>query len=423
MTQIFRIGASPQTQPKDVRISDISDNSATVSWTTDGQTTDFLVWGTTQNSISNVVNDDSTNQKYYTHLITISGLTANTTYYFKINSEGNTYDNNGLPWQFSTGPNLGANTATFPVSGSVINASGSPEKRAIVYLNTGGYMQAVLTSDSGNYIVQLGNARSSDLQSYVQIDPKTTLLQISVQAGADGISSAQIYPQSAQPVPPIVIGQVYDFRNLGPNTSGQNPAVNLQLPENSTQSSKFNTSVTGTPSPGSVILENITEGEVISSDQPQFLGKGPGGGQITITVHSQVPITENLTIPKNGSWSWSPPTALDPGQHSITITWVDSLGITRSLTRDFTVQASELPAFTASESGTTPTPIPTETALPSESAIPNETPIPTLSPTPVPTATVAPVPVTGDLTPTILLSMMGLAVIAFSFVVWKSSDI
>lgn len=431
MTQVFRIGASPQTQPKDVRVSNISDTSASISWTTDGSTTDFLIWGGSQSSISNVLTEDTSNQKYFIHSITITGLKENTSYYFKINSEGSSYDNNGLPWQFTTGANLGISPVSYPISGSVITTSGAPEKRALVYLNVGGYLESTLTSDTGNFVIQLGNARSSDLQSYLTIDPKVTLLEISVQAGPDGISSAQIFPQSAQPIPPMVMGQVYDLRSLQPTVDNQNPGANLQLPETATQSSKFNTAtVSASTKSTSVIIENINEGEVVSATQPQFLGKGPGGEKITITVHSQTPITQTLTIPGNGSWAWTPPTNLEPGAHSITVSWIDATGITRSLTRDFVVQASELPSFSASSSGTTPTPTPLATKTPVSSATPlltstprpTATPRPTTSSTPNASGSAEPVPVTGDLTPTLLMSLLGTLIVAFSFVVWKTAD-
>lgn len=423
MTQVFRIGASPQTQPKDIRVSNIADNTATISWTTDGQTTDFLNWGVSQGSIPNIETESASGQKYYVHSITLSGLKASTTYYYKINSEGTTYDNSGIPWQFVTGPTLNQNSQSLPISGSVITSSGNPEKRALVYLNIGGYLESTLSSDTGNYVFQLGSARSSDFQNYAAINPSSTLLEISVQSGPDGVSSAQIYPQSAQPVPAMVLGQVYDFRNLAPSQAGQNPGVNLQLPGNATSSSKFNTAtVSGNLKPTSVILENINEGEVITTENPQFLGKGPGGESITITVHSQVPISQTITIPANGNWNWTPPQNLDPGPHSITITWLDTSGITRSLTRGFIVQAGEAPAFTASQSATT-TPVPTPTASPGLTPTPVPTATPTLAPTSRPSAspTTPPVPVTGDVTPTLLLSIMGIAIMVFSLVVWNVS--
>lgn len=419
MTQVFKIGASPQTQPKDVRISNISDNSATASWITDGETVDFIVWGDTT-KVSTVEKEDATNQKYFTHSVTLTGLKANTTYYFKIDSNGNSYDNNGLPWQFSTGPNLGISSVSYPVSGSVINAAGAPAKRSLVYLNAGGYLQSTLTSDTGNFVFQLGSARSSDLQNYITIEPASTLLEISVNAGPDGVSSAQIFPGAAQPVPPMVIGQVYDLRDLRGTGDNQNPGVDLKLPQNATQSSKFDNSVvSGSKATTTVILENITEGEVVSSTQPQFLGKGPKGETITITVHSEA-ITDTVTIPASGSWSWTPPAGLEPGAHSITLSWVDATGITRSLTRDFVVQASELPAFTASGSGATATPTPTP--IPTEAPVATTAPVPTETPIETPVATIQPVPVTGDLTPTLLLFIMGLAIVAFSCIVWKTAD-
>ncbi len=423
MTQIFRIGASPQTQPKDVRVSNISDSSTTITWITEGETEGFIVWGESQNSISKVEREDSTNEKYLTHSVTLTGLGANIPYYFKINSNGSMFDNNSLPWQFTTGPDIGISSVSYPVSGSVIDAAGSPKARSLVYLNVGGYLTSTFTSDTGNFVFQLGGVRSSDLQNYITIDPASTLLEISVQTGPDGISSAQIFPQSAQPVPPMVVGQVYDLRNLPPVQNTQNPGVNLQLPENSNQGSKFDTSaISGSQPPTTVILENISEGEVVSTDQPQFFGKGPKGEVLTITVNSQTPITDTVTVPSSGSWSWTPPTNLAPGAHSVTITWLDKSGITRSLTRDFIVQASELPAFTATGSGATATP----TVAPTPSAPPTPvatlTPMPTETPVSTPTETLPPVPDTGDLTVTIMLFIMGVAVVLFSFVVWKSSE-
>src|SRR5258706_1477468 len=418
MTQVFKIGASPQTAPKDIRLSNINDSSATISWVTDGETTDFLNWGTTQNNVSQIEKEDNQNSKFFVHSITLTGLTANTNYYYKINSNGTSYDSGGIPWQFTTGSTLDLNKSSMPVSGSVISPSGQPAKRALVYLNLSGYLASTITSDTGNFVLQLANIRSNDLKSYVQIDPKNSLLEISVQSGQDGVSSAKIFPQSANPIPAMVLGQVYDLRNLPPNLDGQSPGVNLQLPESATPESKFNTeNSTGSGKPTSVILENITEGETVTSTQPQFFGKGPAGENLTITVHSETPITDTVQVPNNGSWSWTPPAGLSAGAHTITISWIDVSGITRSLTRDFIVQAGEAPAFTASQSGATATPKALQSASPEAS--PTATPKATITPKPTASASAQPVPVTRELTPTLVLSIMGIAIMIFSFAVWK----
>lgn len=412
--QVFKIGASTSAQPKDVRISNISDNSATISWTTDSQTSDFLSWGVTEGSISTVENESVNGEKFFTHSISLSGLKPSSDYFFKINSEGADFDNNGVPWKFTTGTTLAINPFTEVISGSVINTSGQPVNRALIYITIDGYLASTVTSDTGNFVYQLGNVRTPDFQGYTQIDPQTTLLQVSASDGVGGSASAQIFPQSANPIPPMVLGQVYDFRNLQPSSNNQAPSANLSLPSVASQESKFNV-VSASPSAStkSVVLESLSEGETITTTQPEFFGKGPPGATITIEVRSQDPITGDVTVPSSGSWSFSVPTNLAPGAHSVTITWKDATGITRSLTRNFIVQASELPAFEATPSG---------------SASPTATPLATLAPlatiTPEPTATgsPAPVPITGDLTPTILMIMMGLAVMAFSFIVWKTAE-
>ncbi len=409
MRQIFKIGADTSVSPKDIRVSNISDTLATISWTTDKETSGFVSWGESQGSVGNIETESEDNQKFFTHTVTISGLKASGTYYYKISSDGTNFDNGGIPWQFTTGQPLGLNKNSTLISGSVVTSSGLPAKRALVYATLSGYLLSTLTSDTGNFVFQLSGVRTTDLSSYQKIDPASTLIEISVQAGVDGSASAQIFPRSANPIPAMILGQVHDFRGLPASSDGQNPDANLTLPENITSESKFNVATqSGTPNPTSVILENLNEGEIVTSTQPEFFGKGPGGEEITITINSETPVTETISIPSDGSWNWSPPSSLAAGAHAITITWKDATGITRSLTRNFVVQAGEAPAFTASESGSTPSPTISSS--------------PTPTPAPTPAATAQPIPDTGSLTGTLLLSIMGVAVLLFSFAIWKVAD-
>jgi hypothetical protein len=411
-SQIFKIGADVNTSPKNIRTSNISDASTTISWTTDKETLGYVVWGNSKDDVSKVANEDSGSQKYFNHSVTINGLSPNTTYYYKINSDGTMLDNGGIPWQIATGPILDSNKNSVILSGTVINASGQPEKRALVYADLSGYLLSTFTSETGNYVFQIANARTTDLKSYIQVDPAQTLVQLSVQATPDGVSSAQIYPQSGNPAPALVIGQVYDFRNAPTNTNGVNPSANINLPQDETKTSKFNVFVPeSTQKPTTVILESLVEGETVTTDQPQFFGKGPSGATLTITVHSQNPITTNIEVPKTGSWNYAVPTNLEPGNHTVTISWMDISGITRSLTRGFVVQAGQVPAFSASGSGTTPSPSPVASIAPS-----------TFAPSPTAIPTNMPVPVTGDVTPTLFLSMIGIAVLAFAITIWKFSE-
>lgn len=401
--QIFRIGATAEVKPSNVRVSNITDSSFTISWTTDKESLGFVILD------GEATFRPEVEKKSFVHTIDIKNLKPNTTYNFKINSDGNDFDNNGIPWQAKTRPLPQSAQNSVIASGSVLTATSQSVAGALVYMDAAGELFSTLTSDSGNYVVNIPN-----------IDPLNTLLTIFVQAGPAGISSAQIYSQSTKPVPPLILGNTHDFRGLPPSSSqGNTPDASLNLPENNESQSKFVvTTPINTPSTETVTLDSLGEGEIITSNQPEFFGKGPSNSELIIKVESENPIMSKVSTNKNGSWKWSPPVNLAPGPHKITIFWKDLSGITHSLTRSFFVQAGEVPAFEASGSAETnlspsPTPSPSPTAI-------SETPSPTLIPTITPTTpSPAAVPETGLMTPTIFLFTLGTAIVVLSFAVWK----
>jgi len=407
--QVFRIGADASVMPKDIRTSNVGDTSATISWTTDKETVGFIVWGESQNSINSV--DEESGETSLTHSINLTGLDQSKTYFYKINSDGTEFDNGGIPWEFTTGPPISSSPESYIISGSVITPSGQSIKKGLVYITVNGYLGSTTTSDLGNFIFQLGAIRTQDLGSYIQIKPAATLLEISVQSGTQ-VASAQIFPQSANPIPPIILGQVHDFRNNEPNKDGQNPSADIKLPADAESESKFDVTETGgSPAPSSVILESLSDGETVTSTQPAFFGRGPSGESITIIVESENPVTDDVTIGGDGTWTWSPPTDLAPGPHKVTISWIDTAGITRILTRNFIVQAGEAPAFEAT---------PSQTLAPTLSPTPSATPKPTITATA--TSSAVPVPVTGSLTASILFGILGIGVTTLSFAIWKFSE-
>lgn len=283
-----------------------------------------------------------------------------------------------------------------------------------------------MTSENGTFVLQLGSARIPDLSAYTNIDPGKTLLEVSVTAETGETATAKVFPQSANPIPTLIIGQDQDYRNLEPSSDGLNPNADLNLPGDATVESKLDVSRSEPGSVTVVTLESITEGEVVTSNQPQFFGDGPKGAKITITVHSEAEISGSTTVSSNSYWSWSPPAGLSPGPHTITVSWIDSLGITRTLTRNFIVQAGELPAFEASPSATPtltpkPTQTPSPTPVPSATSTPRVTQSPSIKPTSVATAEPESLPESGNLTPTLLLFMMGVGILTFSFYTWKKS--
>jgi len=407
--QIFRLGTAPQASPKDIRITNITDSSFTISWATDKETGGFILWGETENSLTktelNEIGEISD-----THSVTVQGLFPDKTYYFEISSDGANFDNSGIPWQITTGPELLDQAISNSISGTILTATGTPAEKAIVYVTLAGASPlSTTTSQNGSWVVPISSARNQNLTSFIEINGTTTLIEISVQASSRGVATAQIYPASAKPAPPIILGESMDFKNEPASETGGVPKANINLPDGADPSSGFEVSDDiASPSAETVTLESLDEGEVVTSTEPEFFGEGPPGTAITITIESD-PVTDQTTISSSGSWSWNPPEELSEGSHKITITWRDASGILRTLTRTFVVQAAEGPAF---ESTPSATPTSTPTASPSPTASP--TPTASATPTVTPTSTASGIPDSGNLKPTVLYSIMGLGLIIFS---------
>ena len=390
--QFFLPSAKSQNIPKDVKISNITDSSFTITWLTQDKADGFVVWGKSK-SLGQTTNEE-TKAKGYTHSATITNLEPETTYYFKINSGGDLYDNDGSPWEAKTAPKLSSSEtqAIQNISGSIVNALGAPAASVLVFVKAGGSnLLSTYTSENGNWIIPLNKIRTSDLNNSYKINGQD-LLEINVQAGPEGIASAQIYAEKATATPLITLGQTYDFRNLTTNQNDSLPKSEIQGPQETNKQPKFDISGYSTSSPSNTVsIESIKEGETINTTSPEFFGKGPASKQITITVESENPQTGTVLVGTNGIWRWSPPSGLTPGTHKITLTYRDDNGVLRSIVRTFVVQAAEAgePAFEATPSASlTPTPtsiVATATPSAQKTASPSATPAQPISGVKAPT--------------------------------------
>jgi len=410
-TQVFRLGAEISSAPKNVRITNITEDSFSVSWTTDDETTSFVKWGTSASRLDNTELDEI-GEDGFVHYLTVNGLEENSPYFFSIVSGGEDFDNNGTAWELTTGSALPSPTNSLVISGTVLEPSGTPAGGVIVYATVGGSSSlSTVTSSGGSWIIPISTLRSQNRSSYVQIDPENDVVEISVQ-GATQVASAQALVASANPLPAMTLGEVYDFQNLAPTRTTDLPSADLSVPSAS-RSSGFNVEGGEIQEGDDVTIDSIDAGEVVTSTIPQFFGRAPATTEITITVKS-TPQTATITSSSVGNWSWNPPENLEPGPHTITVSWRDLNGVLNTITRNFIVQAAEGPAFEATPSAT-PTNSPTPSASPTASPTPSPTPslTPSASPSAKPTSTPAPLPESGTLTPTLILISMGLGLLLF----------
>src|SRR3989344_6126832 len=290
--EIFRLGASGEDSPKDVRVSNITDNAFTISWTTGRKAVGYVEWGETQ-SLGQLARQEDSSLKYI-HSVTFRQLTPSTNYFFVVNSGGKVFNNGGVPWSVQTGPTLPVPQESLLISGTILTNTGSPAANILVYVTTGGTSQlSTTTSSNGSWIIPISSARTNTLSSYANIDPDATILDIFAQGGADGVATAKTYVKNANPAADITLGQSYDFRDQTLNTGSTVSQASVDLPEipSTTPSSGAFEIQEGESSQTSglaVSLESIQDdGEIIFTDSPEFSGSGPANQEITITVESE----------------------------------------------------------------------------------------------------------------------------------------
>jgi len=422
--QIFRLGASSDTEPKDINVTNVTDTSFSVSWITDKQTVGSIEWGNSTN-LGQTAHEDS-NIPSLVHTITLTHLDPNTKYYFQIISNGVEYTQAGSPWQASTGAELAPPESSNIISGQIQTADGTAAANVLVYATVGSALpMSTTTSQNGEWVISLANARNQSASSYINLSPET-MVELYIQGGSLGAASAQTLLKNANPTQTIALGKSYDFRNENRESTNDIPQAELSLPDQKNKrESGFNLSgAEASGSEESVTLESLEDNEVIYTQKPEFFGGGPTGTEFTITVESD-PVSDQVTIGSSG-WSWSPPDNLEEGEHTLTISWTDAEGILRKITRTFVVQAAEDgPSFESTPSDTTTTPSPSPTATPTATPTPtakassSPSPSSTTSPSPTPTPRTsitasdsADLPQPGSIEQTILLALGGFGLLS-----------
>lgn len=406
--------ASGDCIPKNPQITNITNNSASISFVTESSCLSTLLIN--NQTINNSATTDN-NQKSQIHYFDVSNLDDSTNYNFSFINDGKDYK---LPaYKFKTAPKPNSSIPSSNLAwGRVFTPELKAASKVIVFLNIPGVSSlSALVTSSGNWNISLSNS-FNDSQTDRFTPPANTAEEI------------------------IVIDQSKQTTQISANTSQNNPTPDIILGQNQFSPVKVNFNVetnTGslssvTPIPNSQNLDilNPKDNESIATQKPDFFGTGPGNSKIKIEVHSSTVYTGEITTNADGSWNWSPPSDLPVGDHTITATVIQD-GIEKIVTRKFTVLAADnLLAYSASPSATTPTltQIPTLPVLPSITITPTSIPTITAIPTSTSTSsnrttrpsTSSGIPATGELTPTFILLFIAASLMTFSFLIFKKND-
>lgn len=411
--------AGPTAVPRQVKVSNIGGDEVSISWVTDSAVKGFIKYGTSKNNLKNTVADDrdqvsGSESQFTTHYVSLRNLKPDQEYFYVVGSGSKTYQKEGEPYQFKTAPSLGSKPAAHTINGRIVVAGGEGAPGTIVYVQMrGGSLRSALSKESGRWTLPLATTRTKDLSQYLNYDRQNERLTITAQGGELGTATAQVYSGQASPVPDIKLGEAHNFLEEGQQVAQPTPTPTEAKDEEkvATESAGFKdlTDEELKESEEIEIVNPSQEGENVATSSPALQVKGPVGKKVKITVESEPQSTEGV-IEEDGSFIWTPPEELEPGEHTVTIEYEDENGLLQTIKRSFTVLAAEdsdLPSVTATESATpTPTETPTPTPTATESA---RTTMP---------STESGVPAPGMLTPTLGILMIGI-ILFITGIIWQ----
>lgn len=409
--------ATPNETPQNIQITNITNDSFTVTFTTlDPTIAAVNVENTNPPRVVYDVRSPDGSKAFLSHFITVSNLNPANKYSFTVLSHGKVFQENGKSFTITTATSNTSFDNSFALSGSIILPDGNPGIDVLVQaVIPNAAPVAAITDSNGNYTIPSGLIRNLSHDQIVTLVPDTQIYLTATQGNIESKISYQYQP--GVKIPTISLSQNYSFIAGQREKTGTQSSL-LTVPKGNTQ-------------PPQIKITTPKTNQTFTDVRPEFRGSALPNTLITITIHSD-PITVQIRSDPNGNWAYRPAVALSAGIHTITIQAPDINGVMKTITNSFTVFASGSQiAESATPSATptitsTPTPTLAPSIVPSPSATPTPTsvvlpsPTPSLTPTPTPTVTAqiptrSPnppvVPPTGDTSQAIFLTMISIVFI------------
>lgn len=448
-TGVFAPRATPQTTPKNIRLSNLTDKSFTVSFYTDESTVAFIKYGEEAKTLNKQASDDRDQlsgivKDYRLHHVTVRGLEPGKDYYYVLGTGSSTFDNDGQAYKITT---IAKQSQSPPnnqtVYGNVMLADGKPAEGAIVYVygDQLGTLSSLVKA-SGSFGISLANAFSLDKSTYAQLSDESQL-EIKVQGIEPNLlSSVKTTIASAQPVADLILGQKADLASTDASASAEledlnkeellaetitasdssdSSAAALALQNNATSAASAQASASGQDSALQGLLGDLSSADsstfkpevldlntldqqqasapaVLTTTQPQIKATLPANTMVRIVIHSDTQIDETMQTDADGNLVLDVANLgknLEPGEHTASYTYIDPVtGKEVTKTYSFTVDPSATPRQLAQTTSPTTTPVPTA-SIPYGSGNPY---VPTLTTTPsvMPIATTTPTITSGS---------------------------
>jgi len=404
--------AGPTDTAQNIRISNVTDKSFTVSFTTEALVIGSINFGKDKNLGQTALDDRDQGvlKEHKIHYVSVKNLDSSTNYYFSITSGSKEFLQKDEPFIIKTAPVSPESSASVKtIKGKVVLPNGDSPAEAIAYLNSDNSQTlSTLVKEDGSYSIVENYLRTQDLSSYFTFSDETVFRLLVL--GEDSLTSNVRFGNfESEELPSITLGSDYDFTQS--NLSTASPSASTGFSSLTAQESTA----------GNIPKINIPKNnQTFTDSQPKFSGTALPNSTVEITIHSDDNIKAQAVTDASGNWSFRPTTPLSPGEHTITIITRDASGILRTIAQSFTVFASGTQVNESATPSATPVVTPTSVSI--------STPIPTSVPTVIPTIPVSstlgpiatitpvisPIPSPGNSTPVIFgLFGIGLSILGF----------
>jgi len=376
-TGVFAPRATAQTTPKNIRVTNVSHDSFTVSFFTDEATPGFVKYGVETGKLNSQVRDDRDQlsgsiDDFQLHHVTIRGLEPNTEYYYVLGTGSNAeFDQEGQPFTITT---TAVPTSSLPESitifGSVALASGAPAQGSIIYVTAPGMQDmSSLVKGSGSWAIPLSQALNSAGTEFASLTATDQITILAQGLTAEERLQLQLTVSEAQPIE-LVFGQditdkqtaMTDAENStdeqtaasdSAETATDSASIATDSASIATDSASIATNSASTATQSTIsghLKELLDEAEPLASNSsasselllgdlseetsemvytnstPVIKGKVAPNVEVKLEIHSTTQYEETVTTDSNGEFSLDTATLnaeLEPGEHTVTYTYID----------------------------------------------------------------------------------------------------
>lgn len=171
----FSLAGGSET-PQNIVISNLSSNSASISWSTETQASGSITVNGGKGDSAPFIDIRGTDRRY-THYVDIVDLDPSKDYTFTILSNDNRFtDGNGNPFKFKTAPITSETPIPKPVYGAIAGSNGDDALVFVVINNLAKvYPASSATTASGKWILDLSGLRDPASRDLISVDNNTKI--------------------------------------------------------------------------------------------------------------------------------------------------------------------------------------------------------------------------------------------------------